>query len=365
MPAFDPYETLGVDRSATPDQIKGAFRKLAMQWHPDKNPGDPSAQDKFKKVNAAYQILNDPDKRAQFDRFGPEGPPMASGFQWSNVSVDGASIEDLFSALFGFGRAPAPSGDLQQKVVLTFEQAAFGCEKRVRYPHVITCEACEGSGAKPGASRDRCGACGGQGRQRFSTGLVGMITERTCSHCGGRGYTVSAPCRTCDGAGVALEQNELEITVPPGIENGATTLVRNVGSVTAPHGRAGDVELVFSVQPHPIFKREGNDLLCEVSISFPLAVLGGELDVPTLEGKATVKIPAGTQPGALLRLRGKGLRGRGGLGDQLLSVSIEVPTEVTARQRELLRELASEMGEPAASKDKGVFARLAGWFSGP
>jgi molecular chaperone DnaJ len=361
----DPYEILGVSRSATPDEIKSAFRKLAAQHHPDRNPGDDhGAHGRFKAINAAYQILSDPQRRAAYDRFGQAAESPGSPFAGGGFNVEAASIEDLLGSLFGaFGFQKGARGDLRKEVVLTFQEAAFGCQRKITYDRAVSCSDCHGTGSRPGTRPDTCSACGGKGRVRFTQGLLGFVAERPCSHCNGRGHVVTDPCDSCRGVGIVANENTLEVTVPPGIDEGATTLVHGAGNVTRAGKAAGDLELVFRVEAHPFFKRVKDDVVCVVPISFTVAALGGEVEVPTLEGKAKVRVPQGTQPGAVLRLKAKGIPKRsGGRGDQRVEVLLEVPTDLTARQRELLEELAKELGEEVMPQRKTFVEKLKDLF---
>lgn len=363
----DPYEVLGVRRDASQDEIKSAFRKLAAQHHPDKNPDDPQAHERFKKINAAYQILSDPQKRATYDRFGAAaadgGFPGAAGFP-GGFGVDASSIEDLLGQLFGaFGFQKGSRGDLRKEIVLSFHEAAFGCTRKITYDRAISCTTCHGSGAKPGTRPEVCSACSGRGRVRFTQGLLGFVAERPCAHCNGRGHVVTDPCDACRGVGIIAAENTLDVSVPPGIEDGATTLVSGAGNVARAGKAAGDLELVFKVEEHPFFKRVRDDVVCTVPISFPIAALGGEVEVPTLEGKAKVRVPAGTQPGAVLRLKGKGVPKRtGGRGDQRVEVNLEVPEKLTTRQKELLEELAKELGEDVMPQRRTFMEKLKDLF---
>ncbi|MFI5300235.1 MAG: molecular chaperone DnaJ [Polyangiales bacterium] len=367
----DPYELLGVPRTATPDEIKAAFRKLAAQHHPDKNQDDPKANERFKKINAAYQILSDPQRRAAFDRFGAAaeqpGGPFGAGNPFNGAAgfnVDVNNLEDLLGSLFGaFGVQRGNKGDMQREVTLTFLEAAFGVTKKITYDRAVSCGDCSGTGARAGTRPERCSACSGRGRVRFTQGLLGFVTERPCSQCGGRGETVSDPCGKCRGVGVTVGENALDVTVPPGIDDGATTLVSGAGNVPRAGKPAGDLELVFRVEEHPFFKRDRDDVVCAVPISFTVAALGGEVEVPTLEGKAKVRVPQGTQPQAILRLKGKGIpRRTGGRGDQRIEVALEVPTSLTERQRELLEELSRELGEDVQPQQRTFMEKLRGLF---
>jgi molecular chaperone DnaJ len=361
----DPYDVLGVERGASADEVKSAFRRLAQRFHPDKNPGDDGAQQKFKEINAAYQILSDPEKRAMFDRFGNAGVSggMPGGFDISdlgNINMDGI-FGDL---LRGFGIRTGDRGDIKKEIVVTFEEAAFGAEKELTYERTEACKDCHASGSAPGHAKETCGACGGRGRVRFQQGLFPVAIERACSKCYGTGKIVTHPCATCHGAGLVSVARTVEITIPAGIESGSTRTIERGGNLQRANRQPGDLELVVSVAPHPFFKRSGDDILCAVPVSFVRAALGGECEVPTMEGKGKLKIPPGTQPGSVLRIKGKGIvrRTRGGRGDQLVEVTVEVPTSLTPRQRELLEQLAGELGDGSQPQEKGFMQKLKEFF---
>ncbi len=365
----DPYEVLGVDRSATQDDIKAAFRKLAAKHHPDRNPGDDGAHERFKQVNAAYQILSDPQRRAAFDRFGaaafdPGGgggggaSPFQGGmpFDMSELNIDGV-FGDLLGAL-GFktgGRAA-----LQKELRITFEEAAFGVTKDVTYDRNEPCTTCAGSGAAPGSRPERCSACAGRGRIRIEQGLLPFAMERPCPRCAGKGSLISDPCTDCRGGGVVSKSKTLEVTIPAGVENGATRLVQGVGHATRNGRGPGDLELVIRVEEHPFFRRVGDDLVCSMPITFPTAALGGEVEVPTLEGKGVLRIPPGTQPNTVLRVRGKGIphRVRSGRGDQLVEIVVEVPTQLSEHQKTLLIDLAKSLGEDVQPQQATFMEKL-------
>jgi molecular chaperone DnaJ len=365
----DPYDILGVDRSATQDEIKSSFRRLATQHHPDRNPGDDGAQQRFKEINAAYQILSDPQKRAAFDRFGAaaiggaaaQGSPFGGApFDMSDLNIDGI-FGDLLGAL---GIKVGDRGSLQKEVKITFEEAAFGCQKELKYERVEPCGDCAGSGSAPGAAAERCSACNGRGRVRFQQGVFPIAIERPCSRCRGSGRVVLDPCKTCRGAGLVPKPRTIEITIPPGIENGATRIVERGGNATREGRPPGDLELTIRVAPHEFFRRVGDDILCSLPISFAQAALGGELEIPTLEGKGKLRIPAGTQPNAVLRIKGKGIprRAAGGRGDQLVEVTIEVPTQLTPSQRELIARLAEDLGESVQPQQASFMEKLKSLF---
>jgi molecular chaperone DnaJ len=367
----DPYDILGVDRSATQDEIKSAFRRLAGQHHPDKNPGDDGAHHRFKEINAAYQILSDPQKRAAYDRFGEAamggvgqpGNPFAGGvpFDMADLNIDGF-FGDLLGAL---GIKVGDRGTLQKEIRLTFEEAAFGCTKEIKYERVESCGDCAGSGSAPGSAAERCSVCNGRGRVRLQQGVLPIAIERPCQRCRGTGRVVVDPCKGCRGAGlVGNRTRTIEVTIPPGVENGATRLVERGGNVVRPDRPPGDLELTIRVAPHDFFRRAGDDILCARPISFAQAALGGEIEIPTLEGKGKLRIPPGTQPGTILRVKGKGIPRRmaGGRGDQLVEVTIEVPTQLTPTQKELIAKLAEDLGESVQPQQQSFMEKLKALF---
>jgi molecular chaperone DnaJ len=371
MPQRDHYEVLGVRRDAAPEEIKSAFKKLAALYHPDRNQADPTAHDRFKEINLAYQVLSDPNRRTMYDRFGhraeePGSPfggngPFPGGFvDISDIAIDGI-LGDLLG-VFGVGRGE--KGDVKQELELTFEEAAFGCEKALRYERVVACTDCRGSGAATGTASEPCTACNGRGRVRFQQGIFPIAVERTCSRCRGQGRTVRHACAMCRGSGLVAAADTLRVSLPAGIEHGATRLVSGAGNKPRPEKPAGDLEITVSVRPHAFFKRAGDDVLCAVPLTFTQAALGGEVDVPTLDGRGKLRVPAGTQPGAVLRIKGKGIPHRGGLGrgDQRVEVTIEVPTKLTIRQKQLLGELAKELGEDVLPEHKSFMEKLRDLF---
>jgi molecular chaperone DnaJ len=367
MPQRDHYEVLGVRREATPEEIKSAFKKLASQYHPDRNQGDPRAHERFKEINLAYQVLSDPNRRGMYDRFGhkaeePGSPfgtngPFPGGFvDISDIAVDGI-LGDLLG-VFGVGRGER--GDIKRELEVSFEEAAFGCEKQMRYQRIVACTACRGSGAATGSVPETCPACGGRGRVRFQQGILPIAVERTCSRCKGTGHTVRDACPTCRATGLATTMESLRVSIPPGVEPGSTKLVSGAGNKQRPDRAAGDLEITIAVRPHPLFKRVGDDVVCTVPITFTHAALGGDVEVPTLDGKGKLRVPPGTQPGTVLRIKGKGIPHRGGLGrgDQRVEVAIEVPTQLTFRQRQLIEELSRELGEDVQPQRKSFMGKL-------
>jgi len=341
------YETLGVAKDATDADLKKAFRQLAMKHHPDRNPGDPAAEERFKAINEAYAVLSDPDKRAQYDRFGRVDLPAGG--------VDMGGFEDLFGDLFeGFfggggrrgGRSRARRGDdLRYDLEITLAEAATGLETKLQIPRLEGCETCQGSGIEPGSSRTQCPTCKGQGQLRYQQGF--LTVARTCPNCGGQGQIVKNPCKACSGEGRIPRERALKVRIPPGVDEGAQMRLTGEGEGGTGGGPPGDLYVVLHVKPHELFARRGNDLLCALPITFAQAALGAELEVPVLDGVGALKVPAGTQNGDVLRLRGKGmpaLQGRG-RGDACYSVVVEVPKKLTGRQRELLEEFQKVSSE--------------------
>ena len=365
----DYYETLGVSRDVSSDELKKAYRKLAMKHHPDRNPGDKSAEDKFKEASEAYQVLSDPERRAQYDRFGHAAFEPGAGFGGFDFST--AGFEDIFSDIFGDffgtargrGRGRAQRGeDLRYDLEIHFEDAVFGAERMINVPRLATCETCGGKGTKGGVARTTCSACRGTGQLRFQQGF--FTIAKTCGQCGGQGSVIKDPCRSCSGSGVTQKAQSLNIKIPPGVDSGSRLKLRGEGEAGRNGGPAGDLYVVINVEEHPLFTRQDNDIVCEVPISFAQAALGAEIEVPTIEGKLKMKVAAATQSGTVLRLRGKGvpdLRGSG-RGDQLVRVVVETPRKLTPRQRELLEEFARSSGEEVNPLTKGFFDKVKEMF---
>jgi molecular chaperone DnaJ len=341
----DYYEILGVSPSASDDEIKRAYRKLAVELHPDKNPGDHAAEERFKQASQAYSVLNDAEKRRRYDRMGHsaftgDGSGTA-GFE----PMDFDAFSEMIGGLFGemFRKKGKRARDLKYDLTVKFEEAALGCEKSIEVTRNVTCEGCHGSGSAPGYTATVCTTCRGRGEVRFQRGL--LPASRPCGTCNGTGKQISHPCELCKGEGVAPRKEQLTVTIPAGVEDGSVRSVRGGGEQTP--GGQGDLHVYVHVAEHPLFTRSGADILCTVPVSYPQAVLGDQLEVPTLEGIVKMRLPPGTESNKVFRLRGKGMPVFGGVGkgDQLVTVVVEIPQEITKRQRELLEELAKEMGE--------------------
>ena len=371
MPQRDHYEVLGVRRDAAPEEIKSAFKRLAAQCHPDRNPDDPTAPDRFKEINLAYQVLQDPNRRGLYDRFGhraeePGSPFGASGpFPGGFVDISEIAIDGILGDLLGvFGVGRGEKGDLKKELQVSFEEAAFGCEQIMRYERIVSCTECAGSGAATGSTPEACAGCQGRGRVRLQQGILPIAVERTCPRCKGTGRTVRNACGTCRGSGLMSASESLRVTIPAGIESGATRLVSGAGNKTRPDKAAGDLEITITVRPHPFYKRVGDDVVCVVPITFTQAALGAEVEVPTLDGEGRLRVPTGTQPGTVLRIKGKGVPKRGGLsrGDQLVEVTIEVPTQLTHSQRLLLEALSRELHEDVQPQRQSFMRKLRNLF---
>ncbi len=371
--ARDHYEVLGVSRNASPEEVKTAFRRLAVQHHPDKNPDDPSAPSRFKEMTHAYQVLSDPQRRSLYDRLGHraeapgspfgQGGPFAGGFvDISEIAIDGI-LGDILGA-FGVGKGDR--GNITRDLPITFEEAAFGATKPLRYEKHVVCKECAGTCSAKGHIPETCSACAGRGKVRFQQGLLPLAVERVCSRCRGSGKTVTHPCGGCRGSGLTAIPAALEVTVPPGVDDGQGRVIQGAGSRPRPDRPAGDLELTIRILPHPFFRRDGDDVLCRVPITFAQAALGAESDVPTLDGKGTLRIPQGTQPGTTLRIRGKGMPKKTGLGrgDQLCEVTVEVPSALTPKQREIVELLAKELGQEVQPLTKGFVDKLRDFFGG-
>ncbi|MBW7895292.1 MAG: molecular chaperone DnaJ [Opitutaceae bacterium] len=382
MAKEDYYELLGVGKSATADELKKAYRKKAVQYHPDKNPGNKEAEEMFKKVSEAYDVLNDPDKRAAYDRYGhaafqggmggggPRGGGMGGGFHdpfdiFREVfGQGGGGGGGIFDEMFGGGGRDGgrDGADLRYDLEITLEEAARGAEKEISFRKNVTCERCDGSGAEPGSRKVTCSTCRGAGQIRRSGGIITFT--QTCPTCGGAGTRIEKPCSACHGEGRTPKTTKLNVRIPAGVDTGSRLRSSGNGEAGLAGGHAGDLYIVLTVKDHELFERHGDDLYCEIPIKFTLATLGGSIEVPTLFGKASLKIPAGTQSGTTFRLRDKGMPSlRGGRqGDQLVRVHVEVPTSLTSAQRKLLEEFAKISGDADEPTSKSFFEKAKKFF---
>ena len=375
----DYYEVLGVEKNADDAAIKRAYRQLAKKNHPDLNPGDKDAEERFKEINEAYQVLSDPQKRAQYDQFGADGP-QAGGFGqggFGDFSGFGGfgGFDDIFSTIFGGaaggggarGRGPVAGDDIRYDLTLSFEEAALGCEKEINLVRDEECPNCHGSGANPGSKVDTCSNCGGSGQERVTTNtmLGRMQTVRPCTRCRGTGKIINDPCPKCKSRGKVRVSKRKTVKIPAGVNNGQIITVRGQGGLGERGGPPGDLVIVVSVRPHRLFKRDGDDLYIEVPISFVQAALGAETDVPTLGKPVKHRFPEGTQPGQVFCIRGEGvphLRGSG-RGDLYVTALVEIPKRLNDRQKQQLREFESTTTERQYEKKKNFFERLRDAFS--
>ncbi|RXZ45018.1 molecular chaperone DnaJ [Crenobacter cavernae] len=348
MAKRDYYEVLGLAKNASEDEIKKTYRKLAMKYHPDRNPDSHEAEEKFKEVKEAYEILSEPEKRAAYDQFGHAGVDQQAGMGGGAGGFGGFgdAFADIFGDIFG-GRAGGGGGgrsnvyrgaDLQYNLEISLEDAARGCERQLEFQVMEECDTCHGSGAKPGTQPKTCSTCGGHGQVRLSQGFFSI--QQTCPTCHGSGKQITDPCGVCHGGGRVRKNRKLNVKIPAGIDDGMKIRNSGQGEPGVNGGPAGDLYVQIHLKPHPVFRRDGHNLHCEMPISFATAALGGEVDIPTLEGMARLKIPAETQTGKVLRLRGKGVKSVRGAdyGDLMCHVVVETPVNLTERQKELLRE---------------------------
>lgn len=379
----DYYEVLGVAKGASDDEIKKAHRKLAKKYHPDLNRDNPEAAEKFKELNEAYEILSDKDKRAKYDQFGfagvdPNYGAGQGGFGGGFGGFDMGDLGDIFGSFFGGGfgggssrsrqNAPQRGETLQQRVILSFEEAAFGCEKEITLNRTETCDDCGGSGAEKGTTAETCSNCHGSGvvMQTQRTPLGMFQTQAACPNCRGTGKIIRKPCKKCGGTGKMRKSRTLKVKIPAGIDDGQSIQLRGQGNAGLNGGPNGDVIVTVAIRPHPLFTREGNNVICEIPISFPQAALGDTLQVPTIDGKVEYTIPEGTQTGTVFRLKGKGIQnvnGRG-RGDQYVRVNIEVPTRLTEHQKHLLREFESSTTDENQTQRKGFWDKVKDAFKG-
>lgn len=369
MAKRDYYEILDVARDASEADIKKAYRRVAMKYHPDRNPDDAGAEEKFKEASEAYEVLSDADKRAAYDRYGHDGVSGAgAGFGGAGAGDFSDIFGDVFGDIFGGGGrgrgGPARGSDLRYDLELDLEEAVRGTTTTIRVPTLVGCEECDGSGARKGSKPLTCGTCGGVGQVRMSQGFFQV--QQTCPQCRGRGVLISDPCGKCHGRGVQEETRTLSVKVPAGVDNGDRIRLSGEGEAGPAGGPSGDLFVQIHVREHNIFQRDGRNLYCEVPISFVDAALGGELEVPTLGGKVKLKVPPETQTGRLFRLRGKGVtsvRG-GGPGDLLCRVVVETPINLSARQKELLKELQGDLAGKNSPRQTSWFEGVKKFFDG-
>ncbi len=389
MAKEDYYDLLGVQRGVTAEDLKKAYRKKAVQFHPDKNPGNKEAEEMFKKVSHAYEVLNDADKRAAYDRYGaaafegggagaPRGPGGAGGagggfhdpfdifrevFGQQGRGGGGGIFDEMFGGGSGGGGDGNRDGaDLRYDLEITLEEAARGVEKEISFRKNMECERCGGEGSEPGSKRSACPTCRGAGQIRRSGGIITFT--QTCPTCGGAGIKVDKPCTACRGQGRMPQNTKINVRIPPGVDTGSRLRSAGNGEAGLAGGNPGDLYIVLSVKEHELFERQGEDLFCEIPIKFTLAALGGSIEVPTLSGKATLKIPAATPSGTTFRIRGKGIPSlRGGVqGDQLLRVQVEVPHALTAEQRRILEEFAKVSGDANEPTSRTFFEKAKKFF---
>ena len=384
MAKRDYYEVLGVSKTATQDEIKKAYRKLALKYHPDRNKGNAEAEEKFKEVGEAYGVLSDETKRQQYDQLGPEmfeqaqagggaggGNPFGGGFG----GFSGSGMDDIFDMFFGGqggrgGRSsnagPQRGADLRFDLEISFEEAAFGVEKEINLYRDETCEHCHGNGAEPGSKVETCPECHGTGYVRFTQNTMfgQMVNERPCSKCHGEGKIVSNPCKECRGKGTVKKNKKLKLKIPPRVDNGSRLRVSGEGEAGAKGGPSGDLYVYLYVKQHKFFDRDGTTVICEVPINIVQASLGAEVKVPTLDGAVTMKIPEGTQPGKVLRLKGKGIPSlRGGLrGDQLVRIKVVVPTKLNDKQKDALRAFAEISKDNINPEEKSFLNKIKNLF---
>jgi molecular chaperone DnaJ len=367
----DYYSTLGIERNASDEDIKKAYRKLARQYHPDLQAGDQqkkSAEEKFKEINEAYEILSDQDKRRRYDMFGHAGAQQgAGGFEGFDFGGGGFGdvFNDIFEDFFGGGRGQSRAErgrDLQYNLEITFEEAVFGKEAKLKIPRWETCSDCRGTGARSATAIKTCPTCRGSGQLRFQQGFFSV--SRPCGQCNGAGQIVSEPCTTCHGRQRVQKERTLSVHIPAGIESGMRLRLQNEGEHGVNGGPPGDLYVAVTVKPHPLFTRHGNDIVCDLPIHFVTAALGGKVEVPTLKGKTVIKVPPGTQQGKILRLKGLGIPSLKGhqTGDQIYTIRIEVPTKLSQRQKELLTDFARESGLSADTEGDGFFDKMKTFF---
>lgn len=371
MAKRDYYEVLGVDKTATEEEIKKAYRKLAMKYHPDRNPGDKTAEEKFKEATEAYEVLSDADKRARYDQLGHDAfdPNKNSGFGGFS-GFSGGDYSDIFGDIFnmfggGFSsssrrKGPQKGSDIRVNINITFEEAAFGCEKKIKLSRREKCSACGGTGSRDGRVKT-CDKCGGSGQIRVTqNSMLGMIQSvQTCDKCGGKGTIIENPCANCSGTGREVKQRQITIRISAGVDTGSVLPLRGEGNAGINGGPSGDVLVFINVKPHELFRRDGSDIYLNVPITFVQAALGDEIMVPTLEGKVKLKVPEGTQTGTMFKLRGKGIQNLGGFGkgSQYVTVNVEIPQKLNGKQKQALREF-DKAGSEGFQKNKAFWENI-------
>lgn len=370
----DYYEVLGLKKGASEDEIKRAFRKLALKYHPDKNQGDKEAEEKFKEINEAYGILSDPEKKSKYDRFGHAGVDPNAGFGGGGFNGAGfggfEDIFDMFGGMFngGFGgnsrrrSEPMKGRDLQKAVTITFEEAAFGTKKEISVNKYVKCGTCDGKGNAPGTERKTCPKCGGTGQVHTvqNTPFGQFQSSGPCPDCGGKGTIIDTPCPDCGGTGRVRKTIKIKVDIPAGVDNDSVIPIRGQGEPGENGGPNGDFYVVISVKPHKLFRRDRDDLHLEIPISFNQAALGDEITVPTLDGKVSYKVPSGTQPGTVFRLKGKGVKNvrNGRMGDMYVKVILEVPTKLNSKQKKAIEDMGKTVGVECYQKKSGFTERM-------
>lgn len=373
----DYYEVLGIRKGAGDDEIKKAYRACAKKYHPDLHPGDKECEEKMKEVNEAYEILSDKDKKARYDQFGHAGvdPSYGGGAGGGSPFGQGIDLDDIFSSFFGgFGgrrsnnaNAPMRGGDVESSIYISFEEAAKGCKKTINYNCISTCGECHGTGAQAGTQPKTCSACGGSGKvtinQRTPFGVV--QTQRACDACHGKGKIIDNPCKKCGGTGKQRKNKSVDVTIPAGIKDQQILNVGGRGNAGTNGGPAGDLHVYINVRPHPVFERRGDDVWCDMPITFAQASLGAEIVVPTLDGKVTYSVHEGTQPGDVFKLKGKGiqhLNGRG-KGDQYVRITVEIPKNLNSKQKDIIKQFESATGDKNYAQRKNFFDKIKKMFN--
>ena len=359
----DCYEILGISQNASDQEIKSAYRKLALKYHPDKNPNDKNAEERFKEAAEAYSILCDPEKRARYDRYGYNG--IQGGFSGFDPATFG-DFGDILGEFFGFGdifgsrrrRGPERGSDLRYDLKISFREAAFGLKTKIKIPRQDTCKECDGRGTPKGKDPVGCPTCHGAGQVRYQQGFFSI--SRTCGQCNGSGRVITEPCEVCRGNGRVRREKVLEIRIPAGVDSGAKLRIQGEGEAGPHNGPSGDLYVVIFVDEHPFFQREGNHIHCQVPIGIAQAVLGTEITVPTLEGEEKLKIPEGTQSGSVFRMRNKGIVSLGGRGhgDQFVTVNVRIPTKLTKEQRQIFQELAKVSKAEDLTQERNIFDKV-------